>query len=254
MSFELGQVNEWKINTKKRSYLTFFKTKYSFLKRSWFEVNLRNIINRINDNIKNDTNDKEDELLYQNDLVNNFTVIVDLLFIRNLILQIGYRNIFDIDDFSNMDSDNINYINEYNEIFRLGYNWWPFKKKLPGLLIRPLYKMLRTTKNEYHYSTGLEKLELNQYDYLILNFIYSFTKNTKILCGYQKTFYQDSLYFFKDYNKDTYAFQISHKNTFWDKGLVIQAGYDLFRIDFDDNIIYNDKKERRFYIEAYFNW
>ncbi len=229
----------------------YHKTEYIFYPVVWGKATLRNKLEYISDNIPNDLVEVKDNLMFQNNLVNKFIVFFDFFILDNIICnnKTLYKvNINDFFDKSISDKrKNIDYIN----IFRLGYNYVPLFAK--RFLIRPLYK----TVYDYSYyntdETGSISTVNSIKDYLIFEIIYKFTKKTKIMSGYQKTYIKDYLFDYENSEIDSLIFEVAYKGKYWDRDLVLKFGVSFYKQNYIEDKL-QDYNYRKIYLESYFNW
>jgi len=247
---EIGYRLNKKYNEEKAEKI-YHKLEYRFYPVDWLETTFRNRLEYIKDNIPNDLVDKKDELLFQDNLVNRFIAILDFDVLKNLILnnKILYR--FNINDFSKSGVEDKRKDIEYITVFRLGYDYVPYG--IRKLLIRPLYKSLYSYSYYYTKETGKVYKTETIKDYLMFEVIFKFSRNTRILTGYQKAFIRDYIFSYETCEKDSAIFEVAYKGKYWDRDLVVKFGVSYILKDYLENVK-EDMNYRKIYLESYFNW
>lgn len=224
---------------------------YLFYPIKWLETIMRNKIEYIKDNIPNNTVDENDELLFQDNLVDKIITRFDFKIIKNLILNNKVLYGININDISAQDIvDKRNDI-EYVNVLRLGYNYVPrFARKF---LIRPLYKSLYDYS--YYHTEETGRVDKTEYlnDYFMFEVIYKFSTHTRMMAGYQKAFLKDYIYTYETGQSDTIIFEVAYTGKYWDRSFALKFGTQFYDRQFDENIRSN-YKYRKIYIESYFNW
>ncbi len=250
LSMEIGLLYNKKYNglTAEKVYNKIKYLNYPF---TWWKVLLRNKLEYISDNIPNDLVEKKDELLFQDNLVDKFIVVFDFYLLTNMICNNKILYKININDFLNNTVTDKRRDYEYRNIFRLGYNYVPvFAEKF---LIRPLYKTEYNYSFTSQYETGDIKTEEVLKDYLILEIIYSFTKKTKIMSGYQKAYIKNYLNTCENSKADSLIFEVAYKGKYWDRDLVLKFGVSFFNKDYITDVL-KDYNYRKIYLQSYFNW
>ena len=249
---EIGYRLSNKVNGRKAEKY-YHRAEFAFTKLDFIRPVIKNRLEYIDDNIPNNLVDYIDPLLFQDNLVDRFTFILNLNILKNMLVESKSLATVNVDDFSkgHIDSSRKDY--EVIQATRLGYNYTPLR--MPKLLLRFLYKNIY----EHSYYTEqvagtVDKTEsLN--DYLIFGIVYKFSDMTRIMGGYQKAYLRDYVFNYLTAQKDSLIFEISYSGKYWGKNLVVKSGVNYVLKEYAQNIQSNNKDSySKVYLESYFNW